>query len=137
MNSNFEFDPAFKLENKIIDLKLSSLFLHDNKNFPWVVLVPRSNDITELYQLSLKDKQLLLEEIDIVSRTLKGFYNGDKINIASFGNIVSQLHIHIIIRFKNDIAWPESVFGKESVPYDLKDKASVISKLNEIIKKVF
>ena len=111
-----EFELHKRLEKDLILLKqleLSDLFFLPNAQLPWVVLVPRVPAIKELHQLRMKDQQSLLLEINELSKKLEKEFTPDKINIASLGNMVPQLHIHIICRYKNDPAWPGSIFGTE------------------------
>lgn len=98
--------------------KLSRLLLINDSQYPWFVLVPERKGIKEIYQLSEQDQQLLQQESSLLARKLAEFYQADKMNIAAIGNLVPQLHIHHIVRYKNDIAWPAPVWGKfDSVPY--------------------
>jgi len=86
--------------------------------YPWFLLVPQKPDLTELYQLEKPDRQLLIEESSWLAENLALLYQADKMNIAAIGNLVPQLHIHHIVRYKNDKAWPAPVWGKfAAVPY--------------------
>lgn len=97
----------------IKDLELCELRLLKDE-LDWFVLVPKRESITEIYELDKKDQAVLLDEINFVSLKLKEIGNPDKINIGAIGNVVSQLHIHIIGRFKTDRAWPNTIWGTES-----------------------
>ncbi|MBT4790389.1 MAG: HIT domain-containing protein [Halobacteriovoraceae bacterium] len=97
----------------ITSLKLSDVFLMPDSDNPWVVLVPRVADITELHLLSIEDQQNLLVEINVLSQVLSDEFKPDKLNIATLGNMVPQLHIHIICRFINDKAWPGAIFASQ------------------------
>lgn len=115
----------------IKDLELSQLLLMNDSNYPWLILAPRKNNLTEIIDLDQDDQIILLSEINYVSKILKKHLNVDKINIASLGNIVSQLHIHIIGRYFNDISYPKPVWGQvDSVEYN----EIKISNLKEIFK---
>lgn len=108
---NFILDP--RLENDTIlikDLKLSKLLLMNNKLYPWFILVPKKHNITEIIDLTPPEQQILLSEINQTSTLLQRIYNPDKLNIAALGNVVSQLHIHLIARYKNDITFPKPVW---------------------------
>ena len=103
----------------IKDLELSQLLLMNDSNYPWLILAPRKNNLTEIIDLDQDDQIILLSEINYVSKILKKHLNVDKINIASLGNVVSQLHIHIIGRYFNDISYPKPIWGQvNSVKYD-------------------
>ena len=117
----------------IIDLKLSRLLLMNNSNYPWFILVPTRKNITELYELEKKDRLELNSEIDIISKKLSIHFNAKKMNIAALGNIVPQLHIHIIVRKENDAAWPNPVWNNtDTIPY----KESLSFKLVKDIRKL-
>lgn len=95
----------------IADSELSQVRLKNNAYFPWIVLIPKvNNTITELSELSAQEQMILMREITHYSSALKKHLNADKINIGSLGNIVSQLHIHLVARYENDLLWPHSVW---------------------------
>lgn len=90
---------------------LCDVYLKDNQNFPWLVLIPRvPNELIEIHELSEKEQQLLMTETARASKGIKTLFEANKINVGALGNIVSQLHIHVIARFKNDAAWPHSLW---------------------------
>ncbi len=80
-------------------------------NYPWFILVPRLPNAKEIFQLSYQHQHQLLDESTRLSRWMEKEFKGDKLNIAAIGNIVSQLHLHHISRYKNDKAWPAPVWG--------------------------
>ena len=97
----------------LVDWPLSSLYLKNEANFPWVILVPRVENIQELYQLSQENRQLVIEEIAALSKIMEEYFKPDKLNVGALGNIVCQLHIHVVARFKEDKAWPYSIWQPE------------------------
>ncbi len=102
----------------IIELALCEVRLMDDANHPWLVLVPRVAEVTELIDLDAAQRVQLTTEIDAASRALKSLFKPDKLNIAALGNLVPQLHVHVIARFHNDIAWPRPVWGvANACPY--------------------
>ena len=108
----FEIDPRLEKDSIFIaDLKLSKLYLKNDKENPWFVLIPRKSMACELIDLDLKEQCILMEEISLVSNFLRKFYQPIKINIGALGNIVRQLHIHLFARYENDRAWPNSLWG--------------------------
>lgn len=117
-------------------LSLCRVLLMNNKIFPWLILVPERENITEIFQLSTKDQRTLIEEISLISETLNRTYWPDKINVAALGNQVEQLHIHVIARFKTDDAWPEPVWGKGSQPYEEQSVNEISKKLRTDCKKI-
>lgn len=97
---------------------LSEVRLMDDENHPWLILVPRIEDAVELVDLSGAQQAELMGEIAIASRALQAAFKPHKLNVASLGNLVPQLHVHVIARFEHDIAWPRPVWGMASAqPY--------------------
>ncbi len=100
-------------------LPLSMLLLLNDARYPWFILVPRRNAISEVFQLPEADQQQLWRESARLARYLMQRYHADKINIGALGNLVPQLHVHHIARFTSDPAWPGPVWGhSEAVPYE-------------------
>lgn len=135
MNNQFILDS--RLANdcfEVINLKLSKVLLMNNNLFPWIILVPKKNSLKELIDLNVGEQNLLMEEISLISKAMMKLYSPDKLNVATLGNIVEQLHIHIIARRKNDSAWPQPVFGKETKPYTEANKQKVINDFIQYIK---
>ncbi len=97
--------------------KLCELRWINNRHFPWLILIPRVSEITELYQLSPADQIILIQEMSQASQALKSLTHCDKLNLATFGNIVPQLHFHVIARFETDPVWPKPVFNTLQDPY--------------------
>jgi diadenosine tetraphosphate (Ap4A) HIT family hydrolase len=95
----------------IARLRLSRVLLMNDSSFPWLVLVPERENVRELYDLDEKDRSVLIEEITLASRIIKHLYEPDKINVGALGNLVPQLHVHVIGRFESDRAWPGPVWG--------------------------
>ena len=94
----------------ITDLKLCTVRLIDNSKFPWIILIPKKKKITEIFQLKKKDQNLLMREIAYTSKVMKKNFKAINLNVEKIGNIVSQLHIHVIARSKEDSSWPRSVW---------------------------
>jgi diadenosine tetraphosphate (Ap4A) HIT family hydrolase len=109
---------------------LNHLLLMKDANYPWFILVPDRENITELYQLEQTDQQLLIAESSMLSKAISEQFNADKINIAALGNVVPQLHIHHIVRYKTDVAWPAPVWGKHPArPYTDASIDQLVNKL--------
>ena len=129
---------SFKLNRKflksshhITDLKLCTIRLNDNSKFPWLILIPKRNKITDMSDLKSKDQILLMKEIVYVSKVMKKLFKTSKLNVEKIGNIVPQLHIHIIARSKKDSSWPLSVWvvkGKNYSQIALKIMADKVRK---------
>ena len=93
------------------ELPLSSLLLLNDSRYPWFVLVPRREEISEIYQLEEAEQQQLWRESSQLGRFLMASFNGDKLNIGALGNLVPQLHLHHIVRYRSDATWPGPVWG--------------------------
>ncbi|MBD1133869.1 HIT family protein [Pelagibacterales bacterium SAG-MED48] len=128
INKNF-----IKSSHYISDLKLCSVRLIDNQHFPWIILIPKRKGITDITELNSKDQILLMKEIVYVSKLMKKVFKTKKLNVEKIGNIVPQLHIHIIARYKNDLTWPLSVWVKKGNIYSKENLNLILGKL----KKVF
>ena len=105
INKNFIKDSHY-----ITMLKLCSVRLINNSKFPWLILIPNRKKITDISELNKKDQILLMQEIVYTSKIVKKAFRPFNLNVEKIGNIVPELHIHIIARFKNDSAWPLSVW---------------------------
>ncbi len=108
----FSIHPQLQKDSIVLgDFPLSRLLLLNDARYPWFILVPRREAITEIYQLSVEDQQQLLRESSQLGQFLMEGFNGDKLNIGALGNMVPQLHLHHIVRYKGDEAWPGPVWG--------------------------
>ena len=92
--------------------RLCRLLLMNDQNYPWFILVPDRAGIREIYQLSSEDRAQLLDESCRLAQFLMNEFNGDKLNVAALGNEVPQLHLHHIVRYESDPAWPGPVWGR-------------------------
>jgi diadenosine tetraphosphate (Ap4A) HIT family hydrolase len=128
---SFALDPRLAADTYAIGaLPFSELLLMDDARFPWVILVPRIAGARELIDLDEGDQRLLLGEIDRVARVLESLLHPDKLNIAALGNVVPQLHVHVIARFESDAAWPSPVWGRgERISYGVRERAARIAAL--------
>lgn len=112
------------------DFPLCRLLLSNDAQYPWFILVPRKADVSEIFQLSEAEQLQLWNETTALATTLQQLFKADKMNVAALGNVVSQLHMHVIVRHKSDIAWPAPVWGKHpAVPYSADQALDVIGRL--------
>ena len=118
----------------ITDLKLCSVRLIDNSKFPWIILIPNKKNITDITELKSKDQILLMKEIVHCSKLMKKIFKTKKLNVEKIGNIVPQLHIHIIARSTNDSTWPLSVWVIKGKPYTKILLAKTINKIKKYFK---
>lgn len=118
--SSFTLDPKLSGDTfPVAHWPLCHVLLMDDALYPWLILVPRRQGIRELYELSRDDRQQWLEESIALGHWLMEEFGGDKLNVAALGNVVAQLHIHHIVRFQDDPAWPAPVWGRlPRQPYD-------------------
>ncbi|MGI9312849.1 MAG: HIT domain-containing protein [Alphaproteobacteria bacterium] len=133
----FKLDKRLEQDTIFIkNLNLSKLLLMNNSNFPWLILVPMRENLIELIDLSKTDQQQLLSEISSLSRFLKKIDPKGKINIGTLGNIVNQLHIHIVIRNKNDLAWPNSIWGFDNhSPYSKEQSLKLLEEISNFLNE--
>jgi diadenosine tetraphosphate (Ap4A) HIT family hydrolase len=102
----------------VCDLPLSRVLLMNDSRYPWVILVPRIAAIREIHELSQQDQIRLWQETSLCAERLSTLIHADKMNVAALGNVVSQLHMHVIARKVGDAAWPQPVWGRgEAQPY--------------------
>jgi diadenosine tetraphosphate (Ap4A) HIT family hydrolase len=106
LHPRLDADTAF-----VADWRLSRVLLMDDVRYPWLILVPKRADVTELFELDAQDRALLTEEIAYAARMLKAASGARKVNIGALGNLVPQLHVHVVARSENDAAWPGPVWG--------------------------
>ena len=112
MSDQFELDPRLAADTFLVGAtSLSQVLLMNDARYPWLILVPRQGNITEPFELSKADQAQLWEESMRLGQAIKAHFAADKINIAALGNQVAQLHVHHIVRFHVDAAWPGPVWG--------------------------
>jgi diadenosine tetraphosphate (Ap4A) HIT family hydrolase len=121
---------------EIIRLKLSRVLLMNDSSIPWLILVPERQGLQEVYELSIEDRCVLIEEIAAASEIIRQLYSPDKINIGALGNLVPQLHIHVIGRFRTDRAWPGPVWGAgKARPYAENELNAVAGRIKKAFSK--
>lgn len=109
----FTLDQRLQQDTVLLgDFPLCRLLLMNDANYPWFILVPRRDEVSELFQLDAQEQQQLWRESTELAEVLKDTFKADKMNVATLGNVVSQLHMHVIVRRKDDPAWPAPVWGK-------------------------
>lgn len=116
----FELDPRLAADTFVLgDMLQSRVLLMNDARFPWLILVPRRPNLREFLDLAATERAILMEEIAQTSAALKDATKADKLNVAALGNMVPQLHIHVIARFAGDPAWPGPVWGRgQAAPYE-------------------
>jgi len=118
------------------DWPLSRIFLKNNANYPWLILVPREPNIQEIDQLTRRQQYRLMNEISALSSIVKAYFKSDKLNVGALGNIVSQLHVHVVARFENDALWPHGIWqaAQTSVPYTEAQIERLLLALRDLLK---
>jgi len=110
--AGWALDPLLQCDTVPVgDLPLCRVLLINDANYPWLLLVPRRPEVNEISDLSYVEQAQLMSEVTEASRSLKALTKCDKINVAALGNVVPQLHVHVIARFRGDAAWPKPVWG--------------------------
>ena len=122
-----------KTTHYIADLKLCQIRLQDNAKFPWIMLIPKRNKVSQILDLNRKDQIRLMDEIQYCSKIMKKNFTCDNLNVEKVGNIVPQLHIHIVPRHKKDPSWPLSIWVVKGKPYSKLALSKMIVKLQSII----
>lgn len=116
----FTLDSRLAADSIVLgDMLLSRVLLMNDARFPWLILVPRRPNLREFLDLAATERAILMEEIAKASSALKDVTQAEKLNVAALGNMVPQLHVHVIARFAGDPAWPNPVWGRgQAKPYE-------------------
>jgi diadenosine tetraphosphate (Ap4A) HIT family hydrolase len=135
MTKEILLDPRLAADSVAVGkLALCEVRLQDDARFPWLLLVPQRENVSELFELAAADQAAAMEEIVRVSAALRAITQCLKINVAALGNIVRQLHIHVVARNEGDAAWPGPVWGAGArVPYGEAEKADLIERLQSAL----
>lgn len=127
----FQLDP--KLLNNNLEIgrtPLCRLLLANDSRFPWLILVPTREAVTEIYQLSEADQQQLIRESSLLAQRLAKVFQAHKLNVAALGNLVPQLHIHHVVRYRTDPSWPSPIWGQGAAqPYTPDQLTEIRAKL--------
>ena len=116
----------------VCDLSLCRVLLMNDRQFPWLILVPMKNDIAEIIDLTEKEQITLLKESALASKAMMNLFSPLKLNVAALGNVVRQLHVHHVARFDTDCAWPKPVWGNQpTVAYETSDAQASVASIRE------
>ncbi len=133
--ADFALDP--RLENDSTSIMLTGLCdlrLSKDARWPWLILIPRRAEITEIFELTPLDQVMLTFETDMVASALKTVTGATKINVGALGNVVRQLHVHVVARFEGDANWPGPIWGfGKAEPYEDEKRAQFITTLREAL----
>jgi diadenosine tetraphosphate (Ap4A) HIT family hydrolase len=114
----FEIDPRLAADTiDVAALPLCRVRLMNDRRYPWAILVPARHGAREIIDLDAADRARLMDEIALVSTALRDLFQPLKLNVAALGNVVAQLHVHVVARFADDAAWPRPIWGTPAEPY--------------------
>ena len=132
----FELDPQLARDtHELGGLGSSRALLMNDRRFPWLILVPQRPGLVELIDLDPVGRAALIEEIARASEALRGEFAPHKLNVAALGNMVRQLHVHVIARFRSDVAWPKPVWGVGSAePYGADELKATTERLRRALQ---
>lgn len=135
----FTLDTRLEQDTRVLgDFPLCRLLLMNDAQYPWFILVPRREEVSEVFQLSQEEQQQLWQEASDLAQLLKDSFAADKMNIATLGNMVPQLHVHVIARRRGDAAWPAPVWGKHPAQaYTAEQIAAVQERLKLVLPAEF
>ena len=135
--ARYELHPQLAADtHPLASLPLCELRLMDDANYPWLVLVPRVAGARELIDLEAAQRRQLMDETDLAARLLRDVFRPFKLNVAALGNLVPQLHVHVIARYEGDPAWPASVWGRVAArPYEPEALVERISTLRDALPR--
>lgn len=120
----------------VVDLDLCRVLLMNNALWPWLILVPMREEAVEIHRLDEGDQGALMREIALASRVVERLFAPDKMNVGALGNMVPQLHVHVIGRTRGDPAWPGPVWGSgHARPYEPAEAAALVDRLAEALRK--
>ena len=131
----FQLHPQLEQDTDLIGhFPLCKVLLHKESAVPWIILVPQREQVKEFHHLTMADQQQYLIESQIISQALEALFTPDKINLGSLGNMVPQLHLHHIARFKQDIAWPGPIWGNtEGKPRTVDEQQQLIIRFHSLL----
>lgn len=132
----FKLDDRLHADTYVIgELELCLLLLMNDSRYPWLILVPKLANISEVYQLSEQQQHSLWQETTLISHTLSQLVDAHKMNVATLGNVVNQLHMHVVARHTSDAAWPAPVWGAGiAQPYQVQQVRKIQQQLNAALK---
>ena len=135
----FTLDARLQQDTLLLgDFPLCRLLLMNDAHYPWFILVPRREAVSELFQLDAEEQQALWRETTWLAEKLKDTFAADKMNVATLGNVVSQLHMHVVVRRRDDAAWPAPVWGKHAAqPYSAQQVTAIREKLQLVLTENF
>ncbi|MBQ4084538.1 MAG: HIT family protein [Alphaproteobacteria bacterium] len=126
--------PALQKKDYVCDLPFCTVLFEDNKNYPWIFLVPKKDSVKSMRDLTHEERLTLMSEIERAENVMANLFNPTQTNVAMIGNMTPQLHVHIICRFEGDKAWPGTVWSEKAEPYPEQEKKEIIEKIKTALK---
>ena len=128
----FDLDPRLAEDCHFVTRwPVSQVLLMDDQRYPWLILVPTRNQVSEIFELSPSDQQGLWREISVLSAFMKTRFQAHKINVGALGNVVTQLHIHVVARYTHDATFPNPVWGVgQTRRYPQQEREAIIDSLS-------
>ena len=127
--------PALQKKDYICDLPFCTVLFEDNRNYPWIFLVPKKEGVKSMRDLSHQEHLTLMNEIEQAEQVMADLFHPTQTNVAMIGNMTPQLHVHIICRFEGDPAWPGTVWNRPARTYSSEEKTKTISKIKKEIEQ--
>lgn len=131
----FKLHPNLAQKDFVCDLDFCTVLFEDNKNYPWIFLVPRQENVRNMLDLPTPARLQLMREIERAETAMNRLFKPDQTNVAMIGNMTPQLHVHIICRTQSDPAWPATVWSEQAVPYNPAEKQKIIAQIKQEILK--
>jgi diadenosine tetraphosphate (Ap4A) HIT family hydrolase len=134
---SFTLHPQLEADTiEVLRLPLSRVRLMNDRTWPWLLLVPEREGMTEVFELDADERRIFIEEIALAATVLRDLFQPNKINVAALGNQVSQLHCHVIARFHNDPAWPRPVWGVlPPTPYEPHQRDTTVRAMQDAFSR--
>lgn len=133
---NFNLHPNFAKKIMLLDLPLCRVLMEDESNYPWLMLVPRRENISKMMDLSSVEQLQLMQELDLVQKAMWEEFKPTQLNVAAIGNKTPQLHVHVIARFDTDPAWPGTVWDHAvRAKYTDSQKQEIVARMAGAIKR--
>lgn len=131
--SEFQLHPQLEQDSFLVkDLELCQLRLINDSQYPWFILVPKLASCSEIFEMSEEQQRQLLAESSHLSQILMTLFKADKLNVAAIGNMVPQLHLHHVLRYKSDVSWPKPVWGQKPMcAYSEAERNELIAKVRQ------
>lgn len=130
---SFILHPNLQKKMPVCELDLCTVLFEDNKNYPWIFLVPKKNDVKNMLDLTTEERLQLMREIEIAELAMVNLFNPTQTNVAMIGNMTPQLHVHVICRFEGDKVWPGTVWSEKAEPYEVGEKQEIINQIKQEI----